>query len=276
MEVIVKAVGPRVGVIELAWVRYVVHVAIVVVLFAPSRGTQLVRTPRWRAQVIRSGFLMGVTISNWVAVQYLPLAEVAAIVQLSPILVTVIAVLVLHERVGRRQWFALAIGFAAVLLMVQPGGALATPLVLLPMTTAICYASYQVATRSLGATEHPSTTMLYTALLGFVVLAPLVPAVWLQPTPEDLGLMLLLGCFAALSQGLFVLEFRFAPASTLAPLAYTQLVWATVTGFLFFGDVPAPTTILAMAVIVVAGLLVIDAGRGSPRPVPMADDGPGA
>jgi drug/metabolite transporter (DMT)-like permease len=247
----------------------------VLVVLGRAYGVALLRTPRWRFQVLRSGFLLGVTISNWVALQYLPLAEVAAVVQTAPIIVTVIAVAVLGERVGRRQWIALAIGFLGVLLMVRPGGALATPLVVLPITTAVCYACFQVTTRSLGTTDRPGTTTFYTAVVGFLVLAPFIPANWVTPAASDLALMVLLGVMAAISQGLFVLAFRLAPASTLAPLAYSQLVWATLTGVVFFGDIPAPSTIVAMIIIVIAGLLVIDAGRGRVTPLPITDEDPG-
>ncbi len=277
MEVIVKAIGSRVGVIELVWLRYLVHLTVVLLVLLPSARRELIRTPRWPLQVARSACLFGVTMTNWIALQHLPLADISAVTQLAPLLVTVIAVAVLGERVRRLHWVAIGVGFCGVLLLVRPGGALATPLVVLPFATAIFYSLYQITTRSLGATERAGTTIFYTALVGFVALLPLVPANWVTPSLPDALLVLLLGLMAATSQYMFVIAFRLAPASTLAPLVYTQLLWATVFGALVFGDIPDAFTFVAMGIIVTAGLMVLRLTHGAAVPAPVADDvGPAA
>jgi drug/metabolite transporter (DMT)-like permease len=103
--------------------------------------------------------------------------------------------------------------------------------------------------------DRAVTTLVYSTLGGSILLAPLMLAVWVTPgSPIVWLMMVLIGIIGALGHWLLIMAHARAPASILAPFAYTQLLWATASGFLIFGDVPKPTTLLGATVVVMSGL----------------------
>jgi drug/metabolite transporter (DMT)-like permease len=126
------------------------------------------------------------------------------------------------------------------------------------LVSAICYSLYIIATRMLSRTESDQTTLFYSNLVGFVVMTPVLPFVW--STPESWFLIVLLmgfGAFGSFGHYLLIAGHRLAPASILAPFMYTQLIWATLLGFLIFGDVPSHWTLAGAAIVVASGLYLL-------------------
>jgi drug/metabolite transporter (DMT)-like permease len=105
--------------------------------------------------------------------------------------------------------------------------------------------------------DSPGTTLLYTALVGSVLLSLVTPSVWRWPAPSGWVLMVGIGLVSGLSHLLLVAAYRRADAATLAPLNYTQLLWAAIAGWLVFGEIPGGRTLTGAAVIVAAGLWVL-------------------
>jgi drug/metabolite transporter (DMT)-like permease len=126
------------------------------------------------------------------------------------------------------------------------------------LASAICYSFYIITTRMLSRTESDQTTLFYSNLVGLVAMMPVLPFVWSMP--ENWFLIFLLvgfGAFGSFGHYLLIAGHRLAPASTLAPFMYTQLVWATLLGFLIFGDVPSHWTLAGAAVVVASGLYLL-------------------
>ena len=264
MEVCVKLLAARYPVTEIAWARYSGHLIILVVVFAPRRRLALIRTDAVRVQVARSVLLLGVTLLNWLAIRVLPLAEVAAVVMITPLLVAALSVPMLRERIARDQWIAIWIGLAGVLILLRPGAALASWAAILPLGTAACFAVYQVLTRRISGTDPTSTTLFYTALVGTVIMSFTVALDWRMPLPWDALLMVSLGVLAAVGHLLFVSALEHASPAALAPYLYSQLVWATIFGFTIFGNAPDTPSLIGMAIIVASGLYVIARRRSIP------------
>jgi drug/metabolite transporter (DMT)-like permease len=151
------------------------------------------------------------------------------------------------------------IGLLGVAVAIRPPFLTGEPLhwaMLLPLVTALGNAAYQLLTRRLAAVDDPRTTFVHTSLAACALTAVAQPFVW-QPAPlSDVPWMLLLGALGALGHCLLVLAFARAPASVLAPMSYTQLVWAGLAGVVVFGDWPDGWTLLGAAVIAVGGVLV--------------------
>ena len=121
---------------------------------------------------------------------------------------------------------------------------------------AACYAVYQILTRRLSHAEHPLTLLFYTALVGTGVMSAALPWFWAHASPEPLQWLLIasLGIYGGVGHFLLIRAFRLAPASTLTPFTYVQLVWAALLGWLVFGHVPDVLSATGMAVIAAAGL----------------------
>ena len=126
----------------------------------------------------------------------------------------------------------------------------------LPLGTAMLFAVYQILTRKLAAVDDPRTTILHTGLAATLGASLVQPLFWTAPSAVDWLLLASLGLLGGAGHGLLVLAFARAPASLLAPLTYTQLVWATVAGALAFGEWPDATTLAGAAVIALGGVLV--------------------
>ena len=265
MNSVVKALTGRFDPIMLIWARYFFHVLLILALF-PRRFLTLLRTTQLGAQLGRSVLLLLSTAFNFLALALLPLGEVAAITFTSPIIVAALAALVLRERVSWARWLAILAGFGGMLLIIRPGAAALNAGSLLAAACALTYAMYQVSTRIVRESE-PMTSLLYGGLVGVVALTVLVPFVWAWPSAGEWALLAVIGAMGAIGHLLIIMALRRAEASKVSPFIYLQLVWATLSSLVVFGDVPRPLTLLGALVIVGSGLFVyrldMRARRGS-------------
>lgn len=246
----------------LVWARYTLHCLLMVVFLAPSMRWRLLATAKPVSQVVRALMLVGTTGFCMAAFRLMPLAETTSIVFVTPLAVSLLAGPILGERVGPLRWIAVVAGFAGVLAIARPGGELSAGGIGFALAAAACYTVYQLQTRQLSPRESPVTMLFYTALVGTVVMTMALP--WLPrgplPTPLDGLLIASLGLYGGTGHYLLTRAFRVTPASTLSPLLYSQLIWATLLGWLVFGDLPDAVTAFGMAVIAASGLAVAVAG----------------
>lgn len=235
----------------LVWARYVVHLSLMLVAVAPSMGRELFVTRRPWLMTWRALTLVGVSLLFQNALKALPLAETTAIVFVTPLIVALLAGPLLGEKVRLKSWLATIAGFCGVLLIARPGGAMSASGVAYALSSALCYAAYQILTRKLSATEPALRQLFYTALVGAVVMSTIVPTYWsaLLPTPGQTLLIVSLGVTAGAGHFLLIRAFRQTPASTLSPLLYVQLVWAMLLGLLVFGQLPDLLTTIGMVII---------------------------
>lgn len=265
LDTVSKTLASRHPVAVVVWGRYFAHFVITLIAFLPRYGSELFKTAHPGLQVVRGLTLVGTTGAVVAAFQHMPLAEVTALVFVTPFLVTILAVNFLEERMPAWHWIPVIVGFSGVLLIARPTGNafnIGVPLVLLG---AACYAVYQVLTRKLSAVDHSVTQLAYTALIGAATMCVLLPKYWV-PGAIDLRDWLLIGSLGVLGAGghlLMIMALRAAPATTLSPFTYVQLVWATLLGWLVFGDFPDRLSLIGMAIIVASGVAVAYSERSS-------------
>ncbi|PIY73333.1 MAG: hypothetical protein COY86_07055 [Rhodobacterales bacterium CG_4_10_14_0_8_um_filter_70_9] len=255
MDAIGKGLMQRHDPFQVVWARYAAQAVIVAIIVSPRLG-RVIRTARPGLQVIRSALLFMATLCGFFAFSVMPLADATAIFQTAPLAITALAALVLREPVGPRRWAGVMIGFLGALIIVRPGADVFQPAALLPMLGALFFAGYSIATRFLGRDESYWTTFLYTAALGALIASAFVPLVWVTPTWGDAALMLAMGAIGSAGQFLLIVAFNTAPASAIAPFTYAGLIFATLWGYLFFGDAPDGWTATGAAVIVGSGVYV--------------------
>lgn len=240
----------------MVWVRYFVHFLFMLATVAPGEGMALVRTAHPWLMTVRALMLVGVTLFMQLALATLPLAETSALVFTTPLLVALLAGPLLGEKVSARAWIATAVGFAGALLIARPGGALVGIGVVYAGAAALCYALYQILTRKLVGSETQLRLLFYTALVGTLCMAFAPFTHWdgRWPTLLETAMLCSLGLFGGVGHFLMIRAFREAPASTLAPLLYVQLIWATLLGWIVFTHLPDTLALTGMAVIGAAGL----------------------
>ncbi|HZV54763.1 MAG TPA: DMT family transporter [Rhodocyclaceae bacterium] len=251
----------------LVWARYTVHCLLMLVFLGPSQGARLVATARPFAQIGRALLLVAVTGFAMAAFRVMPLAETTALVFVTPLIVALLAGPFLGERVGAPRWLAALVGFGGTLLIARPGGTLPPDGILYTMIAAVCYAFYQIQTRKMAATERPVTMVFYTALVGTAAMSLALPWIWTGPAPEPLEAVMIasLAIYGGTGHFLLTHAFRHAPASTLAPFLYAQLIWASLLGWLFYDQWPDTLSIAGMLTIVAGGVAVAVAERTGAR-----------
>ena len=235
------------------WLRYLSQSVLMLALFAPRMGLNLLRTQRPWLQLVRGLSLVAITLLFYSALRFIPLGEATAVIFLAPLVVIVLSATWLKEHISRGLWLSVGVGLLGVLLIVRPGGALFTPAILLPLGAAFCFGLYQLLTRRLSSTDHPATSNFLSALVGTLSVSVLLPWFWQTPTLVDGLLMATLGATAMTGHMLLTHAYRFGSAASLAPFTYVQIVTATLLDMLFFDHTPDLWAILGMAVIILSG-----------------------
>ncbi|MGN6308952.1 MAG: DMT family transporter [Xanthobacteraceae bacterium] len=191
----------------------------------------------------------------FVAVRYLPLADVITFYLASPIFVTALSALVLREQVGWRRWCAVGVGFCGVLIAMQPSAQTISWPALIALGGSTCFAILMLITRSLrGASDAMLATSQFIGTFTFGAL--LLPFGWVTPSLPGFGLFALAG---AISVGALLCvnrSLKLAPASVVVPYQYSMIVWAVMFGYLVFGDVPTVATLIGAAIIIGAGFYI--------------------
>ncbi|HEX9300856.1 MAG TPA: DMT family transporter [Casimicrobiaceae bacterium] len=257
LDTCVKFLAQRYPVPLLVWARYGLQAVATVVWLAPTMRMNLVRTPQLGLQLVRGSVLVFSSLCFFSALKFLPLADATAINYLTPVVVILLSVAVLKERMTRSRWAFVGVGFFGMLLIVRPGASILHGAALLGLGAASFYATYQLLTRKLSA-EDPRVTLFYPALVGTVLMTIVLPFIdrgaampW-----THMALVALTGALGTLGHFLFILAFQRAPASALTPFTYMQIVWATLLGWLFFGNFPDGFTLTGIAIIAGSGLML--------------------
>jgi drug/metabolite transporter (DMT)-like permease len=249
---------------ELLLLRAAVPLAILLALIWRQRAS-LPRLERPGLQLLRMVLSTAEVAAFFVAVVYLPLADVITYYLACPIFVTALSAIVLREQVGWRRWSAVVVGFCGVLIALQPSAQTVSWPALIALTGSFSFAVLMIVTRSLRAT--PDIVLAATQFAGtFSVGLVLVPFAWRAPGLPDLGLFVLAGCISIVALLCVNRSLKLAPASVVVPYQYSMIVWAVIFGYIVFGDVPSVATIVGAAIIIAAGLYIFireqQLGRG--------------
>ena len=258
---------------QVVWARYFFAFVLSLAFANPFTNPALLKTTRPFMQAGRSALLLFSTILNLFALRWLQLDEALSILFATPLLVAMLSVPILGERVGWRRWTAIIVGFLGVLVVTRPGFGGMHPAALLSGGSVVCYALYVIWTRILARTDSNETTQFYTSLVGAVLMTAVVPFIWVTPDSWlTFGLMVLIGALGGGGHFLLIMGHRLAPASTLAPFIYTQIIWTTALGYLVFGDVPHFWTIVGGSIVIASGLYLLhrETVRRAPPSAPVA------
>ena len=249
----------------IVWARYSAQTLLMLLVLGPQLRFGLLRTRALGMQVVRGLVLLIVSVMFLYALSLMPIAEATAISFMAPLLLTMLSVVVLREYVPRGAWLAVTAGFIGVLIIVRPGGALFTPVVIIPIISAFFYAVYQLLTRKMAGIDPTLTTLFYGCLVGTILLSLAVPFFWVAPISLLHAVMLLTtGVLGGMGHFMLIRAFESAPASVLAPFLYVQLVIVTGIGYLVFDAFPDSWSLVGMAIIVISGAWVAAQHRRAP------------
>ncbi|MGX9142272.1 DMT family transporter [Mesorhizobium sp. 128a] len=213
---------------------------------------------RMERPVLQSLRVLATTVDTalfYAAVVYLPLADVMSFYMAGPIYVAALSHFLLGEKVGWRRWAAILVGFCGVLIILKPSSAAFSQSSLFALVGSIAFAFAIILSRRLRGTSD--TTLVTWQTIGTLLVgAVMTIGAWRTPSTLDFGAMLLLGIVSCSAHLMITRALKLAPASTLAPLHYSLLLWAVIFGLAFFGDVPGPRILIGSAIVVLAGLFI--------------------
>lgn len=211
--------------------------------------------PRPGLQMLRIALSSCEVALFYLAVAYLPLADVVTFYLAGPIFVTALSALLLKEQVGWRRWSAVLVGFIGVVIAMRPSAASISWPALIALTGSLSFSLLMIATRAVRGT---SDLVLVTGqMVGALVLGMvLAPAGWVAPNARDFALLGLLGVVAMFAHLCVNRSLKLAPASLVVPYQYTFILWAIVFGYFVFGDVPDAMLLTGAAIIVAAGIFI--------------------
>lgn len=249
---------------QIIWARTAGHLVVVLLLVIPRYGIEVLATRQPGPQISRSLLLLGSTTLFFFAVKDVPLAKAASISFMAPFFVTLLAVPMLGERLDAKRLAAVLVGFCGVLVVIRPGSELFQPAALLIVGSAFCYAVYQVFTRKVAGIDRPETSVMYSALVGTVVMTFVVPFAWRTPDNlVDILLMLALGLLGAGGHWCVAKAMTYGQASVISPFQYWQMIGSVLVGYVVSGSFPDGYTWLGAGIIVSCGitLAVVESRR---------------
>jgi len=254
--------GLGVPLFVMCWVRYVVHFLLVLGLVLPSRGLGVFRSARLSAQIARGSAMLLATLSFFTALHYLPQAEATAINFLAPLIMLSVAPWVLKEPARKSRWVAAGVGFLGVLIIIRPDAGLHPIGTVFGLLTACLFAVQYLATRRV-AVDSPFTTLVWSGAVGSVCLTLALPFILPDALPMLAALspwqwiiLLSTGFWGAVGHLLQIQAYRYAPASTLAPFIYLQIISAAVLGWLIWGQFPDALSWLGIAIVCLSGITI--------------------
>ena len=247
---------------QVVWVRFLSQFLLIVLIAGAVAIPRLLTTRRLAHQMARSSLMLCSTVLNFMALRHLRLDQTQTVYFLAPFVVALLAGPFLGEWVGWRRMLAIVFGFTGILVVVRPGYVAFDPALIFAFGSMLCYSGFMLLTRYLSAYDAPEVTLFYSLIAGTCVTAPFAMADWVWPTELRIWLLMIsMGAWGGLGHYIFILAYRLAPASTLAPFIYLGLITHTAGGYLVFGQVPDEWTIAGALIVVSSGVYLVHRER---------------
>lgn len=261
-DAIVKWLVTDYAVPQILFVRSLVIVLITATLAAYFRHPSILKSRYRGTLVLRAALMLVAWLLFYNAARFLGLAELTTLYFSAPIIVVFLSILVLKESVGAGRWIACAVGFIGVVVAANPSHSPSLIPAVMCLIAGFCWAWSTILVRLVSRTETTLTQMWATSLLFGIACALSFPWIWKTPDATGWALMVALGLVATIGQYLLYEGFRYAPASALAPVEYTGLIWAFLYGYIIWADIPAINVFVGAIFIAAASLILVLWERG--------------
>ena len=256
MDGFAKYLSDDLPILQITWARYFFTVAFVFPIMFFFYKKQLVWSDKPRLQIFRGLILLSANICFFYAISVISLAKALTLAFIAPLIVTAFSPILLGEKVGFRRWTAVAVGFIGSLIVIRPGFLEFNLASMAALATGFFYGFYLIITRKLSTSDNPLLTLLITGMVGALLVSIIIPFYWVKPTLNQWSLMAGIGVFACIGHLFLILSLKYADASKLAPLGYTEIIPNVIIGYYFFSELPDNWTYLGLFIIVLSGLYI--------------------
>ncbi|MGV1793314.1 DMT family transporter [Rhizobium sp. A37_96] len=242
---------------QILFMRSLVIVVVAGVLVRYRRHPSIFQSPYRGTVVLRAALMLLAWLLFYNAARHLGLAELTTLYFSAPIIVMVLSIFILKEKIGAGRWIACIGGFIGVAIAANPSHSPNLVPALMCVVAGFCWAWSTILIRLVSRSETTLTQMYATSLLFGIACALSFPWIWKTPDASGWALMLGLGVISTIGQFLLYEGFRYAPASTLAPIEYSGLVWAFIYGYLIWAEIPAANVFVGALLIIASSLLLV-------------------
>jgi drug/metabolite transporter (DMT)-like permease len=256
MDGFAKYLSADLPILQITWARYFFTVAFTLPIMFFFFNKQLVWSDKPKLQILRGLILLSANICFFYAISVISLAKALTLAFIAPLIVTAFSPLLLGEKVGLRRWTAVIIGFTGSLIVIRPGFVEINLASLSALCTGFLYGFYLIITRKLSSSDNPLLTLLITGAVGAALVSLVIPFYWVKPTFNQWSLMACIGIFACIGHIFLILSLKYADASKLAPLGYTEIIPNVMIGYYFFSELPDNWTYLGLLIIILSGLYI--------------------
>ncbi|AJE44787.1 DMT family transporter [Celeribacter indicus] len=212
------------------------------------------------------------TVSAFYAFSVLPLAQVYALIFATPLVITILSIPILGEHVGFHRWAAVVAGLVGVVVVLRPGGDIDYSLGHLAALSCAFFGAFtSIIVRKIGQEERTAVLMLYPLTANFAVMGTAMTFFY-KPLPIlDLGGVAMISLLGFTGGVVLIFAYRASEAAIVAPMQYSQIIWATIYGYLIFGETVDRATVLGASIIILSGLYIVfresRGGRSENTPV---------
>lgn len=256
-DALIKSLGAEYAVFQIIFFSVLFGFPPIALAMSADRAIDNFRPhhPWWLA--LRTGAQLIAQSCAFFAFTKLPLADVYAILFATPLLITILSVPMLGETVRLRRWVAIVIGLIGVLIVLRPGGTELTTGHLAALIAAVMSSLASIIVRKVGPDERSAVLVLYPLTASVIMMAILLPFVYTPMPVTDLGRMAIVGVLAFLGQFAIIAAYKAASATLVAPMQYSQILWATFFGVVFFNEVPDLGVALGASIIIGSGVYIV-------------------
>ena len=256
MDGFAKFLSDDLPILQITWARYFFTVFFTLPIMIFFFKKQLVWSDKPKLQILRGIILLSANICFFYAISIISLAKALTLAFVAPLIVTAFSPVMLGEKVGFRRWTAVVVGFTGSLVVIRPGFVELNFASLAALGTGILYGFYLIITRKLSTSDNPLLTLLMTGMVGAILVSAIIPFYWVKPSLNQWSLMAGIGVFACIGHLFLILSLKYADASKLAPLRYTEIIPNVLIGYYFFSELPDNWTYVGLLIIILSGLYI--------------------
>ncbi|HOZ31857.1 MAG TPA: DMT family transporter [Tabrizicola sp.] len=257
IDVLAKVLGQQgMPILIVVWARAVFGALMTLPFAIRAEGLAAFRPRRPLHHLSRAVLLFSATFLFFQALNHLPIADALAIFFVNPLVIVILSALILRERVGPRRWAAVAVGFVGTLIIIRPGLVEVNSGTFYALGSGVALGSYLVMTRHIAGAANAMVLTFQTSTIGAALMTLALPLLWQMPDPAQWLMLVGLGVVATLGHVLITMAYEHGEASLLAPLAFTEIIMATVFGWWFFNDLPDRWTVLGVAILIGSAIYI--------------------
>ena len=255
MELTAKELALRFNPFLIVFARYLSQLILLLIIFNKQFKTHL-KSNHKPLQILRGALLMITTCFMFTGLAYLQFAENISIYMIGPVITTILAILILKEKILFTQILVVIIGLIGALIIASPNKDTFNYAVIFPFLAALCFAFFTISTKFLNTSDSNQTTLLFTAITGTILSLPFIIYFWKWPNLYDTLLMFCLGFLATAGHFLFIEALKVINASFAAPFVYLTVLLAAFWGYILYNEVPSQNTFIGAFLIITSGFII--------------------